>query len=286
MRLITRHATCRALGAALLISACTTGRPPPEAVVVRLPPAATASTAAAPSTTAPLTAPAASAAKRVTVDLGPGARACTFTFEAALFEDQPNRFVVAGVERFATEASTSCAAGVLYDAAQAKPATAGEEEPEALEGGVFQKPGRPQAPEPDEVSSWNLLRDLNFDGYADLCVVAMAGAYNYSQRCWVFEPERRAFRREEALDELIFLEVDEAKRQLSSGYRVGGPTYTTGTFGWQGRSLVKLTTVTTILGEGPDGKPLPKGYERWEERYERRGGKLVKVFGGPMRATP
>ena len=120
-----------------------------------------------------------------------------------------------------------------------------------------------------------------------LCVVAMTGSYDYSQRCWLFDPKKRVFVRESDLDALSFVEVHPATPDplRRPPHRGAGVQRFRVRLGEKGK-LVVARTEQTILGQSPKGKPLPPGFAHWTVRYERRGGRLVKVFDGPERAKP
>lgn len=141
-------------------------------------------------------------------------------------------------------------------------------------------------PDMEDATIWNVTEDLNFDGAADLCVVSMTGAYNYSQLCWLFDTKSRTFVRHAEIDPIIFMGIDRKKKRLGSFFRAGGPIYEKNEYEWHSGKLVKVLGVTTYLGERPDGKPLNPGFDRWEVRYELRKGTLVKTFEGAMREKP
>jgi hypothetical protein len=130
-------------------------------------------------------------------------------------------------------------------------------------------------------SRWNAILDLNFDGYADLCVdESSPGDHFYTQRCWLFDPDRRTFVREQALDPLIFVEVDEATKTLRSQRPAGGDVWVNTEYQWMAGTLM-MTVEEVTRPTQPDGSALPLGFNRWRERKERRNGRLVPVVNGP-----
>jgi hypothetical protein len=114
----------------------------------------------------------------------------------------------------------------------------------------------------------------------------MTGSYNYSQRCWRFDPRKRVFARDKDLDWAVFAELDAATKTLTSRFRAVGRTYGTIGYAWEKGKLVTTLEEYVTHGEREDGKPLPAGYDRWVRRKERRGGRLVKVFEGPAKDPP
>lgn len=149
---------------------------------------------------------------------------------------------------------------------------------------MFLKPGYQRPPDfgsPD----WNLISDLNFDGYADLCVAEATGAHHYFQRCWLFDPVKRAFVREPSLDPLVFVKIDAQKKMLQSTRFAGGDVYVHTEYAWIDSRLTMVLEETTRPNR-PDGKPLPKGFTQWMRRRALRGGELVTVFDGPDRGVP
>lgn len=213
------------------------------------------------------------------VDVGPGVR-CALVWDATTFEATDESWNAVGVRRIATRAGGGCQAAVLFDAAaelaacqRHHAASYCEEEP--LNGGTLWRAGAPEG------NSGIELVDVNFDGHRDLCVEARMGAYNYSQRCWLFRPKEGIFERYEPLDEIIWMTVDADAKVLRHGMRIGGPAYMDQVLGWEAGELVVLERTETILGEDPHGQPLPAGYSRYETRWERRGGQLVKIGAGP-----
>lgn len=206
------------------------------------------------------------------VPLGGSVGSCTLALRGALFSENESTWFMAGIDRVETELGGGCAAAIVYEA---------KREDDYLSGGPIAKPGRLAEASADAGGPLGgFLLDMSFDGILDLCLTAGVGAYAYSQQCWVFDPKQRAFVREPELDEMQWLEVDATNRRLSASFRVGGPEYRRLEKGWVGGELVTLRTVTTILGETPRGKPLPKGTSTWEIVYERRGKRLVKVSEG------
>lgn len=217
---------------------------------------------------------------RLDVELQPGAPGCRMVFDSGMYEDHQDWYTAAMISRIMTEASPGCAAGELFDVSKETKAHPDDLDPDVLQGGVFSKPGHPETDETKD--SWNRFEDLNFDQYADLCVVNMTGAYNYSQKCWLFDPATRKFVRNAELDDVIFMAVDRKKKTISNFMRAGGPHYMQAEYGWIGGKLSVLWSENIILGETPTGKRIPG--MRWVVRHERRGDKLVKVKEGPQKS--
>lgn len=222
----------------------------------------------------------------VSLTLEPGQSPCKVVFHGALFQDHPEWFVITSVERMETEESGGCAAGVFYDLTKEKKADPNDMDPEPLVAGTFRKPGQTLPKDVDDGPLWNVTDDLNFDGIADLCVVVMTGAYNYSQQCWLFDKKSRTFVRHREIDDLIFMTIDAKKKKLKSSFRAGGPVYESNDYEWQSGRLVKTFQSVSYFGEKPDGTPLTKGFSHWLIRYELRQGKLVKTFEGPIGDKP
>lgn len=218
---------------------------------------------------------------RVSLTLEPGKRECTLVFDGESFEDHPEWFVVTSVTRIATENGEGCAESVFYDFSKETRPHPEAMDPQRLVAGSFHKPGQ-TLPQDADGPFWNLTRDLNFDGIVDLCVVVMTGAYNYSQQCWLFDKPSRTFVRHTDLDDLIFLQVDEKKKKLTSAFRAGGPIYENNEYEWRQGKLVKTFQSISYFGEKPDGTPLSAGFSHWLIRNELKGGKFVKTFEGAI----
>jgi hypothetical protein len=217
-------------------------------------------------------------AHRITLALGPAAKPCTLVIRSDAFEDAADHWMLHSIRYLASEQSAGCSSGVLFDAS-VEVVPEGQEAPEALEAGVIIKPGAKLTP--DELPQGGVLADYDFDGQLDLCVTELFGAYNFSQRCWIFDKGQRRFVRNAELESMQQIEIDAGKKLLSSSWRVGGPVYTAVQKRWIDGQLATVREVLTHLGETPNGKPLPPGKSSWEVVYERRGGKLVKLSEGP-----
>ena len=217
------------------------------------------------------------------IELAPGKR-CELAWEAGGFRAVDDGWVITSIRRIGTREGGACRAGIFFDgvAEAAEGCTDGAAdalcEPEPLDGGVL-----PKSPPLDEHRGMDLA-DMNFDGYRDLCVQAFMGAYNYSQRCFLFRPAEGRFERYEPLDDIIWMSLDPDAKQIRHGLRLGGPAYMDQVLGWENGDLVVLTRTETVLGERPDGQPLPPGHSRYEIVYERRGGQLVKIREGPAKS--
>jgi hypothetical protein len=216
--------------------------------------------------------------------LAPDQPPCELEVEAGLVDDSEVDFAVVGVTRLATIEGGACSAGVLYDYA-AEHARDPDAYLDPMMGGRLRKPGA------DVGDDWEgddtcHLEDLDFDGWADLCLVEIFGSYNYSQRCWRFDPSARTFRREPDLDPLTFATVDRANRRLESSRRVMGPVYEWQRHVWEQGKLVLDADEITYVGETPQGKPLTPPATEWVRRRERKRGKLVVVHDGPHVPTP
>jgi hypothetical protein len=215
---------------------------------------------------------------RIEIVLRPASKPCTLLVRSAIFEDTTDYWMLGAVSHLATEQSAGCAAGVLFDPS-VEVVPEGEEPTEALEAGAMAKPGGRELS--GEIPEGAVLADYDFDGSLDLCVKQSFGAYNFSQRCWLFDPTARRFVRNAELETMQNIEIDVSKRMLASSWRVGGPVYTAVQKRWIDGKLVTIREVLTHLGETPSGKPLPPGKSSWEVVSVRRGGKLVKQSEGP-----
>jgi hypothetical protein len=209
----------------------------------------------------------------VRAQLAPQAAPCTLLFDAGGFREDAEGWTIAAIRSVATAAGGACAAAELDGMREG---TMAELELETLEGGRIAKPGRTAV-------DGEMLEDLNFDGYRDLCIRAMSGAYNYSHVCWLFDPPSKRFRRYAKLDQHIYLTADPKTKRLVSAHRHSGPTYGETIMRWEKGELIVQRTVVSTIGERPDGKPLPPGFDRWEVVRERRGGQMVKVREGPAK---
>ena len=192
---------------------------------------------------------------------------CTLLVRARSFEETPDAWILQSVTWLSTESGDTCVEDVLFD-------TSDGDDP--LEAGVIGKPGKHRA---SDAPAGGVLADLSFDGHPDLCIVAIWGAYNYSQRCFVFTLDQSRFVRNEELEEMIFMDVDEKQRVLRSAHRVSGPIYQETEKRWISGKLVTTKTTTTWVGEKPDGSPLPSG-KSWFEEHVLKGDRLVKVRSG------
>src|SRR5262249_55737330 len=151
----------------------------------------------------------------------------------------------------------ACAARVFYDLDTEKKRATSDIDREPLEAGIFQKPGKKLPSDMSDPAVRNVIDDLEFDGYAELCMVVTAGAYNYSQKCWLFNRAARTFVRNEDLDPLIFVSIDRRNKKLTSSFRAGGPIYSKNEYVWQQGNLVQMLEETTVVGQKLDGSPLP-----------------------------
>jgi hypothetical protein len=222
---------------------------------------------------------------KVALTLKPGDAPCTLVWDGKVFEDHPEWFTITSVTRIATEDGGACASAVFYDLLKETKRNPDDMDPMELVAGIFEKPGQ-KLPADVDTSTWNVTEDLDFDDVADLCVVVMTGAYNYSQKCWLFDTKSRTFVRNEELDELIFMTVDRKKQILKNAFRAGGPVYENNEYKWQKGKLVNTYKAVSYFMEKPDGGPLPPGFGHWLTRYELRNGKLVKTFDGALRESP
>ena len=257
-----------------------------SAAPARAPTSRSTARASAPARPAPPPEPARpSVVHRVAVQLRPGGARCTLAFDSEFFEDYHDWLTIGQVRRVTSEASPGCADGVLYDVTTELKLRPDDPDPSPLWVGMVVLPGHHLPPE-ETASFPNVLEDLNFDGYVDLCLVEYSGAYNYSQKCWLFDPKARKFVRHPELSEVLFPKVDRSKQRLSSSIREGGPIYSRSEWKWRDGKLVKTQQIVTTFGEKPDGSPLPAGFECWVVRSELRGDALVKLSEGPEHERP
>ena len=288
-----------ALGLAGSPVGCSEPKAPPHVGLVPAPsvvaemPSATVSPGASAASTASASASASAVAKpeaapelksplRVELALRDGDPPCTFVIEASLLSEDDLSYFVHGISRIAVEESPLCAAATLFDAeaeARADPDAWG-----SLDGGRIPKPGHVFDAQADSDDESNLVTiDMDFDGHLDLDVREMMGAYNASHRDWIYDPQRRGFVRNEALEELMWPHFDAKKKLVTAGGRAGGPIYAGGEYAWNHGKLEAQEEFTTYLGQDPNGGPLPAGYNRWETRQRRVNGVMKKVFDGPVR---
>jgi hypothetical protein len=248
---------------------------PPPVVQASGPPSALSATPSAPAAPGPL---------RVPFALQEGGAPCTLVFEARSVKERETSFFLADISRIAVEDGGACSASTLFDV-EAERRVAPGKFLDTLEGGLLPKLGHVQefsgTPENPGAS---MLLDMNFDGFLDLRVIVATGAYNVGLRNWLFDPASRKFVPAEALDRLIWPLFDASTRTIKAGGRVMGASYESGEHQWINGKLETLWQTSTTVGEMPDGRPLPAGYESYEVRYKRAGGALRKVFQGPVRA--
>jgi hypothetical protein len=260
--------------------------PPPVVIVVpsvtaEAPPPVVASAAPAP----PPDAIPKDASREVTVVLRPGDPPCTLVFDPFLF-DRGDIFTAMQVTRIATKAGGACAEGVLYDLAKETKAWPDAPDPEPLAVGPIYKPETPKPATPD-FTDLNRFIDMNFDGYADLCVVTTSELFpSYGQRCWLFDPGKRVFVREPALDPLVYMTLHPEKKMISAHWPMGPRREHGREATWIKGQLVTTMEEELTAEERPDGHALPKGFSRWVVRRVLRGGKLVKVVDGPEKDKP
>lgn len=218
---------------------------------------------------------------RASMRLAPRLEPCRFVFGAGVggvFDY--GRFIM-GVERIEVEPSADCAGHVVYDGEAEKAKS--PDGLDVLEGGLLPNPDKLAQAAKQTDGAPSIWVDANFDGYLDIRVLALSGAYNSSHRFWLFDPKTKRFVQSTALEELLMPQFDAKKRRVASGGRAGGPVYVSSQHEWVNGTLEQVWSETTILGEAPSGKPLPKGFGRWRTRYERRGTSMKKVFDGPAR---
>jgi hypothetical protein len=280
----------------MALASCAEVPPPPPPVVVQAPivdPSAAPTTVATapPAPTAepdPKAKPAEPPAKpatrsQIALTLRPGDPPCTLALDGERFSDHPEWFEIDTVSRMATEAGGACVAGVFYDlAADKKKPDAQWWDDFTLAAGIFAKPG--QKLPPSTGGTFNVIDDLDFDGYADLCVVVFMSAYNYVQKCWLFDPAARTFVRNKELDAVIHMTIDRTRQVLTQSMRVSGPVYADNEYAWLNGKLVQTVEQMAAAGEKIQGGPLPKGATYHLIRKELRNGRLVKVreeFGKP-----
>jgi hypothetical protein len=220
----------------------------------------------------------------VHVVLHSGDAPCTLLIDGIFVSESADSFTVGNVSRIATAASGACAEAVLYDVVEETKAMRSEDddEPMPLHARHFLKPGHSRPSNADEDWDWNRFADMNFDGYADLCVVVRAGTWGYQQRCWLFEPHKRVFVREKALEPLIFMRLDPSTRTISSEGRIGFCEYVSTKHAWYAGHLVETMKEITNC-ERPNGTPVPDG-STYLVRRERRAGRMVKTFDGLVKS--
>lgn len=279
------------LGVSLLVGVACTGAPPqprthePPRAVASVPPLPALAPVAASDagkvdagSNAP---PEPERVVRASLSLGPGLPPCSLVFRAGVgTRSELGRYLMA-IDRIETEASDGCAAQVVFDSAEKRP---GRDLPQdSLEGGLLPNPGKLDAAAAEPEGPPPLLLDANFDGYLDLCVLAMSGAYNQSFRFWLFDPTSKRFVSSTELEDLLMPRFDAKRRRVEAGGRAGGPIYVGSEHEWVKGKLETVWSETVHLGETPTGASLPKGFTQYKIRYERRGGKQRKVFDGPSR---
>jgi hypothetical protein len=224
--------------------------------------------------------PSATEQKVVSLTIAADQPPCVFAIEAGLLSESAIEVAIGGVTRIATLDGGACSAGLLYDH-EAERVGAPEDTVDPMMGGRLRKPGIDDGDDAWDGDGTSRLADLDFDGWADLCIVEVFGSYSYSQRCWRFDPSARVFRRAPELEPLTFATADRANRRIESARRVTGAIYEWQRHVWERGVLVLDADEITYLGESPSGKPLPPPATEWVRRRERREGKLVVVREGP-----
>lgn len=223
------------------------------------------------------------------VDVAPG-KSCTLSWTAGTAKEVDGGWALLDVKRIATKDAGACKAGVLWDVETGAGTRCVEPidpsvcknpdfERSALQGGTLSKPDTPRPEDFDGIDHV----DMNFDGYRDLCVQRMMGAYNYSQVCWLFDPATSSYRRYDKLDPVIWATYDATSQRIRHEVRLGGPNYMSQELAWEKGELVVVKRTESFLGEKPSGAPLPAGFSSWEVVYRRKGNDLVKLREGPAR---
>lgn len=210
-----------------------------------------------------------------------GAEPCVLVVHSGTPIRQEQVITLPGVDRIAAEASTACVEHVLFDASREGPDSelGGLE---ALSVPLFPG-GVPEGDDGSMLPQFFAPADMNFDGYTDLKVLAIMGAYNAGFAMFVYDPARFMFVRNAELEGLLWPTFDEKTKTVSSGGRYGGPMYGSTESRWIEGALVDEKEVVSILGEDPNGLGLPPGYTSYQIRRERRGGVMTTVFEGPVR---
>ncbi|MBI3207173.1 MAG: hypothetical protein HYZ29_36890 [Myxococcales bacterium] len=219
---------------------------------------------------------------RASFALRAGVAPCQFVFRAGVGSTLDIGRYLMAISRIELLATDVCAAHVVYDAEVERKAALAEAL-DALQGGFLPNPGKLGAAAALGEGPPPLFVDANFDGYLDLAVEAMSGAYNSSSRYWLFEPSTKRFVRSTELEVLLMPRFFAKRKRIAAGGRAGGNVYVSSEHEWVKGKLETVWSQTTYLGETPQGQPLPRGFREYRVRYERRGTTQKKVFDGPAR---
>jgi hypothetical protein len=247
--------------------------PRPSASPVASTPTANVTPSAAASASASSQEPGPRLAKtiRETIELAAG-RSCIVVLHQEPFGD---------FDKLAIEPGADCVAQTLFDLdAEVAADTQHKVEHEGLMHYYMQSQGSPQA---GEIA----YQDVDFDGFVDIQMLHHQGmgAGDYSQQvaCWIYDPGSRSFSRNIEFELLPNPKLDPQKKIIGWGGRESGPYYVDGESSWINGTLEVTEQTETILGEQPDGKPLPPGQD-WQIRKKRQATGLVTVFNGAVKA--
>lgn len=107
-----------------------------------------------------------------------------------------------------------------------------------------------------------VLKDITFDGYADLQVMTFAGAYNFGYDFYTYNPKTHTFNQKPILKDLVNPGVDTDTKEITYFYKGRGlaDTFSAGTYRFKDGMYVLTDTVEQDIATGyDDPNPL---YER------------------------
>lgn len=107
-----------------------------------------------------------------------------------------------------------------------------------------------------------ILKDVTFDGYADIQVMTFAGAYNFGHDFYAYNPQTHTFGPEPILKDLVNVSVDLEHKEIVYFHKGRGlaDTFSSGTYRFIDGVYVLVETVTQDMMTGyDDPNPL---YER------------------------
>lgn len=120
-----------------------------------------------------------------------------------------------------------------------------------------------------------ILKDITFDGYADLQVMTFAGAYNFGYDFYAYNPKTRSFGPDPILEDIVNPNIDTEKKEITYFHKGRGlaDMFSAGTYQFKGGVYVLTETVEQDMVTGHDD-PDPI-YERVTSKLQ--NGKMVVV---------
>ena len=226
----------------------------------------------------------------VSLDIEHGKR-CSFRILADAFAEKGKVLVLHGVRKLETDPSEACEREVLWEPNGDVEKKAFDETFGALDQLQVGNLALEADLDPALVTSYDPtseLKDLDFDGYKDLCLLGQFHGFTSGSRgifrCWVYSPEARRYIFKNELSGLDGMVPDPKTRRLRLHSRNGMLGWSDHTFVWEGGNLVEIEGIYTSF-EDLEGRQAPAG-KMWQLVHSRRDGKLVLTRRGLVAAPP